>query len=224
MGRGSFRPGASAWTDRINKGVWRVFVESSWDNFEEILISTNSKRMGGADMASLAKRVEVLEKRVGSRPGQQPLVPVLAEYSTDLGNGLAGNERIVPVLRRTEELETFLDPLFGEAATQKDGVRWAIAESQKERLKNNLELLQKLEKMKSCLEEGRLSRVEELRPRLAELSRVQVEQREEGDSISTDSLALVQRYNDIIASLTEAFTQADLAITRAEKEAGIVAE
>jgi len=199
-------------------------LEISWDNFEEILISTNSERMGGADMASLAKRVEVLEKRVGSRPGQQPLVPVLAEYSTDLGNGLAGNERIVPVLRRTEELETFLDPLFGEAAAQKDGVRWAIAESQEERLKNNLELLQKLEKMKSCLEEGRLSRVEELRPRLAELSRVQVEQREEGDSISTDSLALVQRYNDIIASLTEAFTQADLAITRAEKEAGIVAE
>ena len=28
------------------------------------------------------------------------------------------------VLRRTEELETFLDPLFGEAAAQKDGVRW----------------------------------------------------------------------------------------------------
>ena len=72
--QGSCRPGARAWTDRINKGVWRVFVliEESfwkvlWDNFEEILVSTNSKRMGGADMASLAKRVEVLEKRVGSR-------------------------------------------------------------------------------------------------------------------------------------------------------------
>merc|ERR1719229_1917224 len=146
--------------------------------------------MGGADMASLAKRVEVLEKRVGSstRPGQQPLVPVLAEYSTDLGNGLAGNERIVPVLRRTEELETFLDPLFGETGTQKDGVRWAIAESQGERLNNNLELLQKLEKMKACLEEGRLSRAEQLRPRMAELSRLQVEQREEGEAVSADSL------------------------------------
>ena len=33
-----------------------------------------------------------------ARPGQQPLVPALAEYSTDLGNGLAGNERIVPVI------------------------------------------------------------------------------------------------------------------------------
>ena len=33
--------------------------------------------------------------------------------------------------------------------------RWAIAESQGERLNSNLELLQKLEKMKGCLEEGR---------------------------------------------------------------------
>jgi len=173
---------------------------------------------------SLAKRVELLERRVGSRPRQQPLVPALAEYSTDLGNGLAGNERIVPVLRRTEELETFLDPLFGETAAQKDGVRWAIAESQGERLNSNLELLQKLEKMKGCLEEGRLSRAEQLRPRLAELSRLQVEQREEGERLSGDSLALVQRYNDIIGSLTDAFFQADIAITKAEREAGIIAD
>ena len=47
----------------IEESFWKVL----WDNFEEILVSTNSKRMGGADMASLAKRVEVLEKRVGSR-------------------------------------------------------------------------------------------------------------------------------------------------------------
>ena len=35
----------------------------------------------------------------------------------------------------------------------------------------------------------------------------QMEQREEGEAVSADSLALVQRYNDIIASLTEAFFQ-----------------
>ena len=35
----------------------------------------------------------------------------------------------------------------------------------------------------------------------------QVEQREEGEQVSGDSLALVQRYNDIIGSLTEAFFQ-----------------
>lgn len=34
-----------------------------------------------------------------------------------------------------------------------------------------------------------------------------VEQREEGDGVSEESLALVQRYNDIIASLTDAFFQ-----------------
>ena len=72
----------------------------------------------------------------------------------------------------------------------------------------------------------------------------QVEQREEGEAVSADSLALVQRYNDIIASLTEAFfqvgmrgkiikaflltrvikLQADIAITKAEKEAGIISD
>ena len=71
-----------------------------------------------------------------------------------------------------------------------------------------------------------------------------VEQREEGEAVSADSLALVQRYNDIIASLTEAFfqvgmrgkiikaflltrvikLQADIAITKAEKEAGIISD
>ena len=37
-------------------------------------------------------------------PLQQSLVSSLAEYSTDLGNGLAGNDRVVPLLRRTEVL------------------------------------------------------------------------------------------------------------------------
>ena len=36
---------------------------------------------------------------------------------------------------------------------------------------------------------------------------IKVEQREEGERLSGDSLALVQRYNDIIGSLTDAFFQ-----------------
>ena len=36
---------------------------------------------------------------------------------------------------------------------------------------------------------------------------IKVERREEGERLSGDSLALVQRYNDIIGSLTDAFFQ-----------------
>merc|ERR1712080_22951 len=181
-------------------------------------------RMSGskADLTALASRVEQLERRVGCKTGQ-PLVPSLAEYSTDLGNGLAGNDRVVPLLRRTEELETFLDPLFGESGVRQEGVRWSIVESQGERLNNNLDMLQRLEKMKSCLDGSKLGRAEELKPKMAELTKVQVEQREEGDTVTMEALQLVQQYNDIIASLTEAFIQADQAVTKAEQQAGIVA-
>ena len=75
----------------------------------------------------------------------------------------------------------------------------------------------RLETMKSCLEESRLSRAEELRPRLAELRKVQVEQREEGEGVTAQTLALVQQYNDIIHTLTEAFIQVRQLIYTAKK-------
>ena len=60
--------------------------------------------------------------------------------------------------------------------------------------------------------------MEELRPRVLKLSSVQLEQRELGESATEQTLELVQKYNDIISSLTEAFIQADTIVTKAEQE------
>ena len=114
-----------------------------------------------------------------------------------------------------------------------EGVRWSMVESQGERMQRDLEQLERGERAAACLEEGRLARAEELRPRLAELQAIQVDQRQEGEAASAEALDLVQKYNDIMASLTEAFIQvgagggvhedpqADAAVTKAEREAGI---
>ena len=108
-----------------------------------------------------------------------------------------------------------------------------MVESQGERMQRDLEQLERVERAAACLEEGRLARAEELRPRLAELQAIQVDQRQEGEAASAEALDLVQKYNDIMASLTEAFIQvgagggvhedpqADAAVTKAEREAGI---
>ena len=61
-------------------------------------------------------------------------------------------------------------------------------------------------------------KVEALRPRVAELSQIQIEQREAGECITEQTVDLVQKYNDIISSLTETFIQADHIVTRAEQE------
>ena len=149
---------------------------------------------------------------------KQPILPFLVDYSSDLGNSLAGNDRIGPLLKRLDELETFLDPLFGEREAVSQGVKMSMVESQSENIRDNLEMLQNVEKLKVGLEGGNLNKIEGLKPKLAELSKIQMEQREAGEAGSEQTLELVQKYNNIIASLTEAFIQADEMITKAEME------
>ena len=83
---------------------------------------------------------------------------------------------------------------------------------------NYLFNIENLEKLKGSLEKGNLLKMEELRPRMAELTRIQLEQRELGEDITEQTLDLVQKYNDIISSLTETFIQADHIVSKAEQE------
>ena len=77
------------------------------------------------DIEALTKRIEKLEAQVGKQTGD-PLVGHLVEYSNDLGNSLAGNDRILPLMKRLEELETYLDPLFGEKEACSLGVKMSL--------------------------------------------------------------------------------------------------
>ena len=68
--------------------------------------------MGKFDIEALEKRIEALEARVGrTGVGPAPVLPYLVDYSNDLGNSVAGNDRIGPLMKRLEEplqlLESF---------------------------------------------------------------------------------------------------------------------
>jgi len=178
---------------------------------------TTTKMTGKSDFEALSRRIEALEAKVGGARGQTVL-PYLVDYSNDLGNSVAGNDRIVPLLKRLEELETFLDPLYAEKEVSSLGVKMSLVESQHNTVKENQELLERVESLKPSLEVGSLTKMETLEPRVAELSRIQVEQREAGERLTEESLELVQRYNEIIASLSQAFIHADQVVARAEAE------
>ena len=77
------------------------------------------------DIDALTRRIEKLEAQVGKQTGD-PLVGHLVEYSNDLGNSLAGNDRILPLMKRLDELETYLDPLFGEKEACSLGVKMSL--------------------------------------------------------------------------------------------------
>ena len=98
--------------------------------------------MGKFDIEALEKRIEALEARVGrTGVGPAPMLPYLVDYSNDLGNSVAGNDRIGPLMKRLEELETYLDPLYGEKETCSAGVKMSLLETQFTALKGNQELL-----------------------------------------------------------------------------------
>merc|ERR1712098_979377 len=96
------------------------------------------------------------------------------------------------------------------------GVKMSMVESQADNIRDNLEMLEKVEGMKSNLEGSNVDKIDELKPKLAELCKIQIEQREAGEAATEETLELVQKYNNIIASLTEAFIQADQMISKAE--------
>ena len=78
------------------------------------------------DIEALSKRIEKLEAQVGKHAGGDPIVGHLVDYSNDLGNSLAGNDRILPLMKRLDELETYLDPLFGEKEACSLGVKMSL--------------------------------------------------------------------------------------------------
>merc|ERR1712218_54876 len=161
----------------------RSDLSIAWDNSD-----LKEGKMVKTDIEALTKRIEKLEAQVGKQTGD-PLVGHLVEYSNDLGNSLAGNDRILPLMKRLEELETYLDPLFGEKEACSLGVKMSLVENQFEAVRENQESLENLEKLKGSLEEGNLSK-------MAELTRIQLEQRDLGENITEQTVDLVQRYND----------------------------
>merc|ERR1712098_1016583 len=191
--------------------------------FSDNFLGVWKKRMGTTEIDALTKRIEALEAKVGRSQSQQqqPVLPYLVDYSDDLGNSLAGNDRIDPLLKRLDELETYLDPLYGEKEACSLGVKMSLVESQFNAVKENQEHLERLEKLKPSLEVGKINKMDELQPKISELSQIQLEQREEGERMTEETLELVQRYNDIIASLSEAFITADQVVSKAEEELNI---
>jgi len=177
--------------------------------------------MDSGHLSALARRIENLEQRTwGNNPrlGLNPVTSRLAEYSTDLGNSLVGHDRITPLLKRIDELEAYLDPMFGEGTGQSDRVKQSIVLSQEDKIREDYSNLQKVKTLSSELEGGKLKDIGTVEKRLEELNRLQLTEREQSDNLNKQTLELVEKYNNIISDLTTAFNQADATVTAAEEK------
>ena len=173
--------------------------------------------MSGTELTAVGARLDVLEARVGESVNS-PLLPFLADYSNQLGNSLGGNDRIAPLMRKLEELETFLHPLFGEQESLSPAVRLSLVESQLSNIQESQAQLEEVGRLEEQLDPASLARIQELQPRVKELQHIQLEQRQHGEQVSQRATELVQRYNAIMTSLNDTFLQADSIISQAEED------
>jgi len=173
------------------------------------------------DLAALTRRLERLEERTyGSRPrtAQEPIVHRLAEFSTDVGNSLAGHDRITPIIKRLEELETYLDPMFAETSSQTDRVKQSIVLSQAGQIQRDYNTLEQIKELSGELNGGKMGDIEEVSTKMENLKRIQLEERAHSDALNRQTLELVEKYNKIISDLTTAFLQADATVAAAEEK------
>ncbi|XP_023333841.1 dynactin subunit 3 [Eurytemora carolleeae] len=173
-----------------------------------------------SDLSALNRRLEKLEQRTwGSKPRNilhEPLVHYVAEYSTDVGNSLVGHDRITPVVKRIEELEMYLDPLFGEKSSNTDRVKQSILLSQAGQLDQEYNMLEQIKILSGELDSQKLGDIKENTGKLEELKRFQLQEKEQADALNTQTLELVEKYNSIISSLTQAFIQIDAKVAAVE--------
>nr|ACO10704.1 Dynactin subunit 3 [Caligus rogercresseyi] len=172
----------------------------------------------------LSKRIQSLERVVlGSDESSKgsihpPAVPFLNDFARDLGNAVDKRDRVRGVLRDVSSLNTYLDPSFGEEKGLPLNAKADILLSQSESIHKTNDLLERLHKSKGVLDRSQeLERaVKEFEPKFNKLAQLQVDQENEAQEISKESLELMQKYNEIIEIVSKSFIQYDNILSKAE--------
>lgn len=176
-------------------------------------------------MEAVERRLERLEKKIvgGASKASVPAQSVtssLVDVAKKCGNEVNNRERIAPLMRRTAELERYLDPSFGE---QYGGVSAEVKAdlilAHQNQIRRTADLLSQVAERKKVLDSQSFASAAELEPKLAKLTKIQVEQEETCGAVTQDTLDLIGQYNEIMDTLSKSFVEYDRLITAAELKA-----
>lgn len=186
----------------------------------------------------IERRLEVLERHVlgprsvssgtatnlsGTRGGPsapqsgEVVVPQLLEAVKQLGEALDRRDRISPLFRRVKELETFLDPSFGESHGLPAAIKADLVLANEQKILEANSMMQVLERKKQgVLDKDDLLATLDQGGELARLSEVHLDQVGKAQDLSDATLELVEQYNEVVATIMETFVRYDELLRAAE--------
>ncbi|XP_064121484.1 uncharacterized protein LOC135225866 [Macrobrachium nipponense] len=168
----------------------------------------------------LEERVRKLEEKIfGPLPkdAEYPeVVSTLASLGGQLGSALGTRDRMMMVMKRLDELERYLDPTYGEAFELSDSLKLDLVLAREEHLRSQQQQLNTMNSLKTVLDSQHIADAATLSDELIQISNRFSQDDESSNAQNTYIKDLLDQYNTIISSLTEAFIKMDEIVTKAE--------
>nr|CAD7597851.1 unnamed protein product [Timema genevievae] len=140
----------------------------------------------------------------------------LLHTNTLVATALSGREKVNAVLKRLDELERYVDPMFEENCSVDTSAKIETILSAEPQIERNLELAQQFSTLVPLLDSKQVRDVTESSGRLEKLTLVLLDSKTRADGTSERVMGLIEQYNAIIQNLTLTFEHWDNVLTRAE--------
>ena len=178
--------------------------EKAMESIESRLASIE-RRVYGKSNPSFKEKENAASEVAGG------IVPRITAIAKDVGNTVGSRERVAPLFRRLKELETYIDPAYGERQGLPAELKIEMILAQEEKMKKSAELMKDIQKKSAVLNDDAILTYTqpECEQNLIKLSTIQLEQEGVCNRLNESTLELVERYNDVISTIAETFVRYD---------------
>ncbi|XP_077555638.1 dynactin subunit 3-like [Haemaphysalis longicornis] len=166
----------------------------------------------------LEERIEALELRVTDcdpskePPNKSSLTEVLLNVNTKIQAAVAAREKL-SVLKRTEELERYLDAEYQEKAELTEGAKLQLILAEEDRIRKVIAAYQKMEDLKPVLDSTYIKDTPAHIGKVSALAAIQLEQQEQADEQTKRLQHLLATYNDLVNTISKQFLLWDSMLT-----------
>lgn len=167
----------------------------------------------------LEQRLEMLELRLtdGIAPKELPnkssLTETLLNVNSKVQAAVAAREKL-SVLKKTEELEKYLDAEFQERVDLTEGAKLQLILAEEEKIRQLIATFQKMEDLKPVLDSGHIRDVSSHANKVSSLAAIQFEQQEEVNDQTEKVHHLLSTYNQLVHTISKQFLLWDAMLTR----------
>uniref|UniRef100_A0A1B6IGA1 Dynactin subunit 3 n=1 Tax=Homalodisca liturata TaxID=320908 RepID=A0A1B6IGA1_9HEMI len=179
--------------------------------------------MADDSLSILENRVKTLEVKIFGQSDpipdvSSPIVDDLLESHKVVSSALSGRDKMAMVLKRLDQLEIVLDPLYEDSVID-SAAKLAFVLSTEAELEEITRQLVRINELSPCLESEQLRNIPHLMKQLGKLSSLMVEHKEKCDLMNEKFDDLIAKYTEIINGVTAVFATLDSMVTELEIKA-----